>query len=73
MIACRRSNQHSRVGYMHVMVVVLVGAVSIGIYAILRAVLPAAGWALVISERGDPRMSSLCRPDAEGAGVFERR
>ena len=55
------------------LLVVLVGAASIGIYAVRRSVLRAAGWALVISERVEPADVIVVVTDAEGAGVLERR
>lgn len=54
-----------------VLVVVLVGAASIGIFAIRRPVLRAAGWALVISERVEPADVIVVAMNADGAGVLE--
>jgi hypothetical protein len=52
---------------------VLVGAASIGINAVRRSDLRAAGWALAISERVEPADVIVMVADAEGAGVHERR
>lgn len=49
--------------------VVLVGASSVGIYAVRRSVLRAAGWALVISERVEPADVIVVVTDAEGTSL----
>lgn len=54
-----------------VVVVLLSCAAGIGIFAIRRPVLRAAGWALVISERVEPADVIVVSMDAEGAGVLE--
>lgn len=54
-----------------VFVVVLLGAASIGISAIRRSILRAAGWALVVNERLEPADVIVVAVDADGAGVLE--
>ena len=47
------------------------GAASIGISAIRRPILRAAGWALVVNERVEPADVIVVACDADGAGVLE--
>jgi hypothetical protein len=54
-----------------VLVVVLLGAASIGIPAIRRPILRSAGWALVVNERVEPADVIVVAVDADGAGVLE--
>jgi uncharacterized SAM-binding protein YcdF (DUF218 family) len=51
--------------------VVLVGATSIGVPAIRRPILRTAGWALVVNERVEPADIIVVSSDADGAGVLE--
>ena len=52
------------------LVVVFVGA-SVGVAAIRRPILRAAGWALVVNERVEPSDIIVVSVDADGAGVLE--
>ena len=54
-----------------VLVVVLLGSASIGIFAIRRSILRAAGWALVVNDRIEPADVIVVSIDADGAGVLE--
>ena len=54
-----------------VLVVVLLGAACIGIYAIRRPILRAAGWALVVNERAEAADVIVVAVNADGAGVLE--
>lgn len=53
------------------LIVVLLGVTSIGISAIRRAILRAAGEALVANERVEPADVIVVAQDADGAGVLE--
>jgi len=53
------------------LVVVFVGAASIGVAAIRRPILRAAGWALVVNEHVEPADIIVVSLDAGGAGVLE--
>jgi hypothetical protein len=63
------ARQRRRVGL--VLVVVLLGAASIGISAIRQRLLRAAGWALVVNDRIEPADIIVVSLDADGAGVLE--
>jgi hypothetical protein len=54
-----------------VLVIVLVGAASMGVPAIRRPILRAAGWALVVDERVEPADIIVVTAGADGAGVLE--
>jgi len=54
-----------------VWVAVLLGAAGIGIFAIRRPILRAAGWALVVNEHVEPADVIVVAADADGAGVLE--
>jgi hypothetical protein len=54
-----------------VLVVVLLGSASIGIFAIRRPILRAAGWALVVNEHIEPADVIVVSIDADGAGALE--
>jgi hypothetical protein len=54
-----------------VLVVVLLGSASIGIFAIRRSILRAAGWALVVNDRIEPADVIVVAVDADGAGAIE--
>jgi hypothetical protein len=53
------------------LLVILVGATAVGTPAIRRAILRAAGWALVAGDRIEPADVIVVALDAEGAGVLE--
>jgi hypothetical protein len=52
-------------------VVLLSGSACIGIFAIRRPILRAAGWALVVSDRIEPADVIVVSIDADGAGALE--
>ena len=54
-----------------VLVAVLLGAAGIGIFALRRPILRAAGWALVVNEHVEPADVIVVSADADGAGVLE--
>ena len=54
-----------------VLMVVLLGSASIGIFAIRRSILRAAGWALVVNDRIEPTDVIVVSIDADGAGALE--
>jgi hypothetical protein len=51
--------------------VVLLGSASIGIFAIRRSILRAAGWALVVNDRIEPADVIVVSREADGAGALE--
>ena len=53
-----------------VLVVVLTAVASIGVQGILRSILRAAGWALIVDERVEPADVIVVAVDADGAGVL---
>ena len=53
------------------LVIVLLGVASMGISAIRRPILRAAGWALVVNERVESADVIVVAIDADGAGVLE--
>jgi len=57
--------------YVMMLVVVLLGAAIIGISAIRRPILRAAGWALVVNERVDAADVIVLASDADFAGMLE--
>jgi hypothetical protein len=61
--------RHGWAGMM--VVVVLFGAAGIGISAIRRPILRAAGWALVVNEHVEPAEVIVVTSYADGAGVLE--
>ena len=54
-----------------VLVAVLLGAAGIGIFAIRRPIMRAAGWALVVNEHVEPADVIVVAADADGTGVLE--
>jgi len=60
-----------RLRWAGMVLVVVLGAASIGLSDIRRPILRAAGWALVVNERVEPADVIVVASNADGAGVLE--